>query len=52
MPVVKARGVGDGDNGHRDSQSDVPERAQRESKLELFEVDPLVDVRGLKRYVL
>ncbi|KAL3692697.1 hypothetical protein R1sor_006348 [Riccia sorocarpa] len=24
------------------------ERAQRESKLELFEVDPLVDVRGLK----
>jgi len=27
------------------------ERNERESKLELFEVDPLVNVRGLKRFV-
>lgn len=26
------------------------ERNERESKLELFEVDPLVNVRGLKRF--
>lgn len=27
------------------------ERSERESKLELFESDPLVNVRGLKRSV-
>jgi hypothetical protein len=52
---VKAREVGGDHNDHGEPGSEIPatvERTQRESKLELFEVDPLVDVRGLKRYVI
>ncbi|BFI30506.1 protein MpCCC1 [Marchantia polymorpha subsp. ruderalis] len=51
LPVIKAHKVIDqrDDNGEELTPTHGAfERVQRESKLELFEVDPLVDVRGLK----
>ncbi|CAM6097171.1 unnamed protein product [Calypogeia fissa] len=51
FPAIKPRELRDEPDDrddHGEPHSDIPERAQRESKLELFEVDPLVDVRGLK----
>jgi hypothetical protein len=48
FPALKTREVHD---EHHNGEPSPAERLPRESKLELFEVDPLVDVRGLKRYV-
>ena len=43
---MSARGLKGGDGGKERSE-EIPER---DSKLELFEMDPLVDAMGLKRY--
>lgn len=39
------------EQGPPSPSSAIFERTERESMLELFEADPLVNVRGLKRYV-
>lgn len=35
---------------HGNQETAIFDRTERETKLELYQTDPLVDVKGLKRY--
>ncbi len=52
-PAIKTSGSKDRQQKRENDEhddDDLFERAERDTKLELFQIDALVDVRGLKRY--
>jgi hypothetical protein len=53
-PTIKTSGSKDRQQKREKDEhddDDLFERAERDTKLELFQIDALVDVRGLKRYI-